>query len=641
MKTWLLRHQKGVLWGAIFAYIVIFSAVSFWKYAIYAYDGIDLAYFNQVFWNSLHGRFFTQSIHPHRSLGDHAELIIPFLSLAYALMPGPKGLLFLQTLALGLAAWPLYLIARERLRRSKREANSLIALLVAMLWLINPLVQNINLFEFHILPFSLLPLFFSLYAYEKDRKLHFLLFAFVALLIREDVALVIALIGGLAWLERKSRWWHIAPPLIGLAWFFGAMRLIGHFAPSGSYKFLVYYAWLGDSFGGVLLGAMLHPLRLLAHILTLPNLEMIIGFGIPLLFLPYFRPRRLILALGPLLQIILGAPGGGELVLQTHYATLFLPGLFLAGIDGLIALRHRTRPFFALRSVEFFFLARAIVVIAAVYGMLALGPLPSAVAAIAAGTGRETARLADALVAKIPPDAPVAASYRLMPRLSSRARLVSLHYVFLGVTQFGEAPYPLPEDVRYVALDTDDLRTYQAQFLRTAWAMPHYVGGYGRLRALVGGPAYAEDRYVLYVRGHEAEPSLETDLLPVADQDFRDGIVLTGAAATLDARTFTLRTSWSDVPSAEDGTVIRIRLRDAGGVLVLDRSFPFGNDLEATLHGSLRVTWDGRPGVYVPEVLLEHEKTTLVLNGIRSGERLVEEATDLGRATLPAIKVER
>ena len=112
-KSPILREKK-ILALLIGLCIIVYSAIGFWKYAHFRYNAIDLAYFNQVFWNSLQGHFFSQTIHSHPSLGDHAELLIPVLLPFYALWPDPRMLILLQAAALALAAWPIWRIAHRR-----------------------------------------------------------------------------------------------------------------------------------------------------------------------------------------------------------------------------------------------------------------------------------------------------------------------------------------------------------------------------------------------------------------------------------------------------------------------------------------------------------------------------------------------
>ncbi len=659
LKFWraILRRPKTILAAAIAVYVISFAAICLKKYGLFGYNGIDLAYFNQVFWNSLHGRFFSQSIHPHLSLGDHAELaIIPLLPL-YALFPDPRTLLVMQAAALALPAWPIYLLARERLRRTSASVvlKEYGPLLLALAWLANPMVQNITVFEFHILPFAIFPLFFALLEYERGRKVPFLIWTILALTVREDVALVVAAVSLLAWLEKKSAFWKIAPVILGAAWFLGAMRLISAFAPGGGYKFMVYYAWLGPTPARAALGAVLHPLRLLLHFLALGNIEMILGFLLTLVFLPLLRPRALVLALGPLLQMIMGAPGGGQLVLQTHYAALFLPALFLAAADGIAGSPWVVAKVRRLGVPDAKVLTVVIAIVGMIYCALVLGPIPSAIAGPAdRGLAEERSAVAEALLTRIPDDASVAASYALLPQLSSRERLYSLHYEFLGVTQFSLTPYSLPADTRFVALDTSDLMTYRSQFLNTAWAEPHYAGGYARLRKVVGTPVYSDGNFILYDRSFAPMFQSVELLRRPADQNFIGGIDLAGASETLvpdgglNVQALHLVTAWSARRKPAEDLVMRLTIRDHLGQTVLNRTYPFGNGLypatelaPEALTTDLYAPLSGLPpGRYLPELSLEMGEYRVTLDGLGTNVLAPLQSRKLGRAVLPAFVLE-
>jgi len=631
----------------ILAYVGLFSGLCIWKYGLYLYDSIDLAYFNQVFWNMLHGRWFMGSIHPHSSLGDHAELVIPFLLPFYAAFPGPRTLLVIQTVALALPAWPLFLIAERR-----SAARSLAPVAIAALWLASPFVQNINLYEFHILPFALLPLMFALLEYDRGRLRRFLVFAAIALIVREDVALVIAAFGILAWMEKRSWAWRLAPMALAGAWFAAAMKLIARFAPAGGYKYAIYYSWLGDHWLTMIKNAATQPLRIIGHLLTVANLEMLLGFALPFaLLLLILKPRRLILAVAPLLQIVLGAPGGGDLILRTHYSTLFLPALFAAAIEGQAVLpKLATR--LAKRGLPD---ARPLLVLllmlGAVYGNIVLGPLRGAFAVAAEETKyHERAAAADKLLALIGPEASVAAGYALLPKLSSREYLYSLHYQFLGVTQFALTPYSIPSGIRYVALDTDDLLTYQAQFLKTAWAQPHYAGGYSRLReAASGGTIFSLENFQLIDR--LSAPEDPTAYLTGAPYRFAAGITLDSWGLRLskngaDGRTvLTLTTAWSAAAPVSDDLTMRVQLKNDAGLTVYDRAFPLAGGLAATSEidkrpaiAELNLPTDNlTAGWYHPEISLELIDSRLVLGPLGSSEREESTRTPFGTAILPPI----
>src|SRR3989338_11483692 len=108
--TSLLRRLNPALTlaAAITLYVVVFGAISVWRYNNFSYNAMDLAILNKVFYNSAHGDLFASSIHPPTYLADHLELVVLILLPVYALFQHPITLLLLQTLVLGLSAWPVY-----------------------------------------------------------------------------------------------------------------------------------------------------------------------------------------------------------------------------------------------------------------------------------------------------------------------------------------------------------------------------------------------------------------------------------------------------------------------------------------------------------------------------------------------------
>jgi len=152
------KNSQKLLWLGIFIYTLVFSIISIWKLNGYLYNGLDLAIFNNVFYNTLHSNWFWSSIQGHSYLGDHFTPILFLLLPIYAIWQSPEMLLILQSIFLGLAAWPIYKISQLVLRDNK------LAIGIGILWLINPLVHNINLFEFHLiawLPLTILFLFYN------------------------------------------------------------------------------------------------------------------------------------------------------------------------------------------------------------------------------------------------------------------------------------------------------------------------------------------------------------------------------------------------------------------------------------------------------------------------------------------------
>jgi len=183
------KYATTILVVAILFYSSLFFGISAWKYNTFSYNSLDLAIFNQVFYNSSHGRLFQLSIHEPTYLGDHLTPIILILLPFYSIFRSPLTLLLLQTLILALSAWPIYLIANKVLK------SRVWSLMMGLVWLFNPLAQNANLFEFHLLPFAVFFLLWAYYFYLKKSWKIFSLFIFLSLLVREDVSLVVFMFG--------------------------------------------------------------------------------------------------------------------------------------------------------------------------------------------------------------------------------------------------------------------------------------------------------------------------------------------------------------------------------------------------------------------------------------------------------------
>ncbi len=165
------RKFKRFPWGGcllilISIYIAVFFRVACIKYSSFSFHDMDLAAINQTFWNAIHGRFISQSYGEAALLSGHKWVILLPLLPLYALIPNPLTLLFLQSLAFGIAAWPIYLLSRDVLKKK-------FGLLFAFCYLIYPAMNYAGLYEFH--P-SVLPLhyyYFMFYFYYKRRWVYF------------------------------------------------------------------------------------------------------------------------------------------------------------------------------------------------------------------------------------------------------------------------------------------------------------------------------------------------------------------------------------------------------------------------------------------------------------------------------------
>lgn len=481
LKNFLLQKEKLILWLMIIGYFLVFSLICLWKYFNFGYNGLDLAIFNQVFYNSTNGHLFGFTIHPQSYLGDHFELIIVLLLPFYYLLQHPVSLLILQSLVLALCAWPLYLIAKRVL------SGSFLSLFIVLAWLLCPFVQNINLFEFHILPFAMFFLFWAFYFYQKNCFSYFLPFCFLALLVREDVALVIFMFAVLALIEKRGFKWMIWPAAIAIVWFILATFITAKLSPSGSYKFLYYYSWLGGNLNEMLVNFFSKPMLVLSHFFTLNNLFFIVALMLPFCFI-IFSWRYLILGLLVFIQLTLGGSNNSGIILKTHYVSLLLPPLFIAYIYGLSGMQNfsliKSKVKLYLKQERFLLIT--LLTSAVVYGFLTFGPAIWVVEYLFKPVySPEIKNLKTKFYQSVPAQASVAASYEFLTPLSSRPRLYSLHYAYIGKKQFSSLDYALPQDTQVLLFDFNDMLTYSIQFPNSQQWKQYYPMGDNNFRKLI------------------------------------------------------------------------------------------------------------------------------------------------------------
>ncbi|OGY41256.1 MAG: hypothetical protein A2Y67_02245 [Candidatus Buchananbacteria bacterium RBG_13_39_9] len=468
--TW--PKLNRLLWCLLAFYFFLVLAIGFFKYFTFAYNAFDLAIFNQVFYNTSFSRLYQFTIHPTSYLGDHFELILLLLTPFYSLCRSPLTLIIIQALFLGLSAIPLFLIAKKHLA-------PLAALLILLLYLFNPVPYNIAIFEFHILALAPFFLLWAFYFYDQKKFRTFLIFCLASCAVREDVCLAVFCFGLIALFERRKIKWILSPMILSALYFFASLKLISHFSSAATYKFLVYYYWLGQTPWEIFLNIFLKFPQVVQRFFTVYNLELILGFLLVFLFLPLLRPKYLLLALAAYLQIFLGFMGG-ELILQTHYATLFLPGCAIASIFALKYLSQQPRLInWYKKSPE---IINIVLACSLIYIFLTLGPLPEFIKKIAATDYQEVQNKWQ-FVRQIPAGASVVTTYDLIPALSSRPKLYALNYLFLGRQQYNAGDYKIPADTQFLLFNLDDFLTFNLQYEKKE--SQYYYQGSQNLRQLL------------------------------------------------------------------------------------------------------------------------------------------------------------
>lgn len=219
-------------------------------------------------------------------LGVHASLIWYLVYPLFSLWPEPQWLLAISDVILALAAVPVYLLAR-------RHFGAGTALLLACVYLGSRLVIG-SPGAGELTETRFLPLFFisAFYFWHERRYLPFVFFSLVALTIREDVGVVLAILGLLSLLSRRKWQWWLPVIVVGAAWTLIMVKwLIPSMNPAGeATRVLIIYGSFGDSIREIVTNIIRDPGLLTGVVFSTAASKVAaylswqsLGFGIPLL----------------------------------------------------------------------------------------------------------------------------------------------------------------------------------------------------------------------------------------------------------------------------------------------------------------------------------------------------------------------
>jgi uncharacterized membrane protein len=297
----------------------------------------DFGLFENLFYNALHGSHGV-ALGAHY-FAQHAEFLLYALLPFYALVPRSETLFFLQTSLIVGAALPLFLLAERWLK------SSWSALALALIYVSSPALHGPLLFDFHFLPLSAFFVLWAAWFWATRRWLGFWIMVLLALSCREDVAIGVAAVGAGLALVGRTRRVACALLVLGVLWF-GWVKFV--WMPSfGPTSFSDYYALLiprgEQGFGAVVLTLLSNPLYALGAILTADKLLLGLQLLAPLAFLPLRRCGTLFLLVPGLIVVGLATSQAAIGQIQFHYATHFLPYIFIAAVVGLAVRAPRER----------------------------------------------------------------------------------------------------------------------------------------------------------------------------------------------------------------------------------------------------------------------------------------------------------
>ena len=168
-----------------------FTIIFFWlinrQYETFQLRGADLDRFTQAIWNTPRGRFLYTTIKDESILGKHFSPYMAVLSPLLFIWADSRILFLFQLLGIAISGLILYKILED-----KRPGLALIFLLAFYL---NPPLHQIALIELRRVTLAMPFLALMLYGLYRDKRGLMLIGLLFALLIKEDMGLIVAMVG--------------------------------------------------------------------------------------------------------------------------------------------------------------------------------------------------------------------------------------------------------------------------------------------------------------------------------------------------------------------------------------------------------------------------------------------------------------
>lgn len=166
---------------------ILFSSLLVYKHSVYATYAWDLGIFAQILKSTLEGNFMYHTpqlyvIPNGNHMFIHFTPILLLLLPIYAIAPYATTLLVIKPIITFAAAYPLYLIG-------KKLSDQITAFLVAILYMLYPLLHGALTFDFQFSIFLPLLTFLAIYAYITNKKILYLISIGLLTLVSEQGAL--------------------------------------------------------------------------------------------------------------------------------------------------------------------------------------------------------------------------------------------------------------------------------------------------------------------------------------------------------------------------------------------------------------------------------------------------------------------
>ncbi len=316
---------------ASFLVFLFFWTCSALRHFLLNSNAYDLGLFDQWIWLVSKGLPPYSSMEGVHLLADHGAWVLYFAALPYKFYPSLQWLLATQAACLSFTAIPIWFVGRQAGLTGK------FCWLVCLLWWLQPVVFNANLFDFHPEVWAMPALAGSYWANRANKPWIWISLLLFLLGCRDGLVLVVAGLG----IEQafRRRWaWSASAIGLALAWLAFLNRLVYPLLTgtnAGPKAAANLFPYLGNTLDEVLINLITKPNLLISNVDWGGGLIYLLLISIAVF--PLWRNASIPVLLGsiPLVFVNLISQEAPQRTLIHHYSLPIAVIVIIAVIDGL------------------------------------------------------------------------------------------------------------------------------------------------------------------------------------------------------------------------------------------------------------------------------------------------------------------
>lgn len=347
--------DNKTLIGITCAFALILFICSALRHTLFQSTAYDLGIFDQAIYLISQGNTPISSLMGFHILGDHAAIIFYPLALLYKIYPSVYWLFAVQGLVLALGAVFTWYIAIDRGLKADR------AIALSVVYLLYPLVFNVNLFDFHPEVIAVPALLGAILAAQLRQVGWFCFAILIVLACKEVLSLTVVAMGFWLLIFEKKRWCGSLAVFAGISWFLVSTKVIIPFFSGQEVAAVGRYSYLGDSMGEIAQNLLLNPGVVFGKILSLANLGYLVLLFIPIAWGLSLSSLKPLIGAIPCIALNILADHQPQKDLVHQYSLPALPFLLLAVISSLAVGKgwlHNKRAIVLWSLVTFLLLAK-------------------------------------------------------------------------------------------------------------------------------------------------------------------------------------------------------------------------------------------------------------------------------------------